>query len=105
MYMIERVIKKSIKENTYLLGMKYVFNFRLLPNTYGGRAWIYDRESVNAQKDLYNFVKKSKRRKEYPCTFLYIYYSYRFLGPFRNIIKIQKYFIAKTPRLAHTRAT
>ena len=72
MYMIERVIKKSIKENTYLLGMKYVFNFRLLPNTYGGRAWIYDRESVNAQKDLYNFVKKSKRRKEYPCTFLYI---------------------------------
>ena len=71
MYMIERVIKKSIKENTYLLGMKYVFNFRLLPNTYGGRAWIYDRESVNAQKDLYNFVKKSKRRKEYPCTFLY----------------------------------
>ena len=36
--------------------MKYVFNFRLLPNTYGGRAWIYDRESVNAQKDLYNLL-------------------------------------------------
>ena len=59
--------------------MKYVFNFRLLPNTYGGRAWIYDRESVNAQKDLYNFVKKSNE-KEYPCTFLYIYiYIYLFI--------------------------